>query len=598
MSINAKPKNLIYKNLNITQIIHAPNKNLYKDRYSLGTSSKPKIPKPVNQRIFIPKSVKNEKLHTKAIRNSSTISSMASTRWNKENFTKYQTKIIKLPRERSRSAKKPTTNLSAKSSPPSSTAGESNEETNHHFNILTNCSNLPAKNEIIHQDCNNQIQNLKNSTSFSLEITNKNNFNNNNQNQFTINNTNPAIRSITDIRDEYLITKKTSESIQSKILSETNPQINDITNQYKMMLSQKEKNNPLLFSLQSNINNICLGVFTSNYENYKINMQKAKSVNFTSNEYRQLLDTYTMLEYGESILNDLFEKQETIPQPLKNHEITPRMRMKMVDWMVEVFSNVKTSENTFFMSVNIMDRFFKFTQDKYKPNDLHLIGLCCIFISSKFCDIYPIKLKVLIEKIGHNKFQSDDILKMENNIMKCLKYDILKPTIFDFMNFYFEDLFYFFENNFNIKNKVLGEYLKEFVRNLNIKITLDNIYYDKCSSAEKYTENMRYFLRCVLNYLLKMCCHDYEIISEKPSLVAASVILVGMKICEEVNSIVYVNDYFMNKLSTISKDNQYDILSLSSKILSNAQHFEEIYSGMNNLHKTHFAALNQINNTK
>ena len=131
MSINAKPKNLIYKNLNITQIIHAPNKNLYKDRYSLGTSSKPKIPKPVTQRIFIPKSVKNEKLHTKAIRNSSTISSMASTRWNKENFTKYQTKIIKLPRERSRSAKKPTTNLSAKSSPPSSTAGESNEETNH-----------------------------------------------------------------------------------------------------------------------------------------------------------------------------------------------------------------------------------------------------------------------------------------------------------------------------------------------------------------------------------------------------------------------------------------------------------------------------------
>ena len=553
MSVNAKLKIPPGKYPNLSILSNLPKKTVIKDRFFLPVN---KPQKPITKRTILPKPILKSKcenkIQNKPNRNISTMP--CSVQYNKENKYKLPIKI-KIPRERSRSARKPSNVLSAKSTPPSSTASNSNEDLS---NIIKN----------------NQNNVLKNSTTFSLEANNCMN--------------NPTIRSIKDIKDEYILTKKASESIQSKILNETNHL------KYKMFFNGET--NPLQFSLQSNINKVNLGVFTSNYENYKINT--SKSANFSSNEYRQLLDTYTMLEYGDSILNDLLEKEETISSPLEKHEITPRMRMKMVDWMIEVFSNVKTSEATFFMAVNIMDRYFKYTTISHKPEDLHLIGLVCIFVSSKFCDIYPIKLRALCEKIAHNKYKSEDILQMEDTIMKCLNYDILKPTTFDFMNFYFEDLFYFFENNFNIKNKILSEYLKSLIGNLNITITLDNVYYDKCANAEKFTENMRFFLKCVLNYLLKMCCHDYEIISEKPSLVAASVMLVGMKICEEVNSIEYVNSFFMSKLSQLSKENNYDILNLSSKILYNAQHFEEVYTGMTNLHRTHFATLNTIANTK
>ena len=553
MSVNAKLKIPPGKYPNLSILSNLPKKTVIKDRFFLPVN---KPQKPITKRTILPKPILKSKcenkIQNKPNRNISTMP--CSVQYNKENKYKLPIKI-KIPRERSRSARKPSNVLSAKSTPPSSTASNSNEDLS---NIIKN----------------NQNNVLKNSTTFSLEANNCMN--------------NPTIRSIKDIKDEYILTKKASESIQSKILNETNHL------KYKMLFNGET--NPLQFSLQSNINKVNLGVFTSNYENYKINT--SKSANFSSNEYRQLLDTYTMLEYGDSILNDLLEKEETISSPLEKHEITPRMRMKMVDWMIEVFSNVKTSEATFFMAVNIMDRYFKYTTISHKPEDLHLIGLVCIFVSSKFCDIYPIKLRALCEKIAHNKYKSEDILQMEDTIMKCLNYDILKPTTFDFMNFYFEDLFYFFENNFNIKTKILSEYLKSLIGNLNITITLDNVYYDKCANAEKFTENMRFFLKCVLNYLLKMCCHDYEIISEKPSLVAASVMLVGMKICEEVNSIEYVNSFFMSKLSQLSKVNNYDILNLSSKILYNAQHFEEVYTGMTNLHRTHFATLNTIANTK
>ena len=553
MSVNAKLKIPPGKYPNLSILSNLPKKTVIKDRFFLPVN---KPQKPITKRTILPKPILKSKcenkIQNKPNRNISTMP--CSVQYNKENKYKLPIKI-KIPRERSRSARKPSNVLSAKSTPPSSTASNSNEDLS---NIIKN----------------NQNNVLKNSTTFSLEANNCMN--------------NPTIRSIKDIKDEYILTKKASESIQSKILNETNHL------KYKMLFNGET--NPLQFSLQSNINKVNLGVFTSNYENYKINT--SKSANFSSSEYRQLLDTYTMLEYGDSILNDLLEKEETISSPLEKHEITPRMRMKMVDWMIEVFSNVKTSEATFFMAVNIMDRYFKYTTISHKPEDLHLIGLVCIFVSSKFCDIYPIKLRALCEKIAHNKYKSEDILQMEDTIMKCLNYDILKPTTFDFMNFHFEDLFYFFENNFNIKNKILSEYLKSLIGNLNITITLDNVYYDKCANAEKFTENMRFFLKCVLNYLLKMCCHDYEIISEKPSLVAASVMLVGMKICEEVNSIEYVNSFFMSKLSQLSKENNYDILNLSSKILYNAQHFEEVYTGMTNLHRTHFATLNTIANTK
>jgi cyclin B len=274
------------------------------------------------------------------------------------------------------------------------------------------------------------------------------------------------------------------------------------------------------------------------------------------------------------------------------------MRLKMIDWMIEVFYNLKCKDITFFTCVNIMDRFFILTKKKFKPENLHLIGICSIFIASKFCEVYPIKLINLIEKVGHNKFSKNDILNMEKMILECLNYDILRPYSIDFAEYFFEDLFSFFENNFNIHNKYLEEYLRNFIEKLNIKICLDKFYFDKCESVKKYNEKMRNFLWLVIIYLLKMCNHDYELIQEKPSLIAASSILVGMRICEILNNENYVNELFIENLSKISKENQYNLLFCSSKILTKAQNFHKENNDIHNLYNTHFEMINQIHFTQ
>jgi len=76
----------------------------------------------------------------------------------------------------------------------------------------------------------------------------------------------------------------------------------------------------------------------------------------------------------------------------------------MIDWMAEVLTTFKTCDQTFFLAVNIMDRYFKESQKEIKSSDLHLLGVVCMFLASKYEDVIPILMKTVLLKIGHGKF--------------------------------------------------------------------------------------------------------------------------------------------------------------------------------------------------
>jgi len=453
------------------------------------------------------------------------------------------------------------------------------------------------KNKKININLNEQkFQNILKTSKFNIEPKLNNNSNNNNNNNIDANSNNNNIRSINDIKQECLANMRVSEKVQNRILDEGNKIMNTLTEKYFLL---NNKSNSLGLTLQENINNINLGFFSTNFINAEEN-KKFSDNNFNMEEYKQLLDAFNLIEYGPSILEEYFSEQENTKDVLSRHTITPEMRLKMVDWMVEIFTIIQTNDITFFNAVNIMDNYFYKTPNTYKPADLHLIGICSIFIASKFCDINPIRINFLIEKIGHGKFSKEQIIDMEEKILNVLKYDILKPTIYEFTTYFFEDLFFFYENSFNIKNISLKNYLKEFIDNNSpyIDLSLKNIKFDKCEIIMKYTDNLRNFLKCILIYLMKMCCQDYEIMNEKKPLIGAACVVVAIKICEEVNKDKYIDDFFMERLKLLSKENMYNIMELSSRILSRAQNYEKFYPGVKNLYKTHFENLTKMQNTK
>lgn len=48
-----------------------------------------------------------------------------------------------------------------------------------------------------------------------------------------------------------------------------------------------------------------------------------------------------------------------------------------------------------------MDRYFKNCSTVKEVGDLHITGVTCMFMASKYEDIYPLKMKTVFEKIGH-----------------------------------------------------------------------------------------------------------------------------------------------------------------------------------------------------
>ena len=107
---------------------------------------------------------------------------------------------------------------------------------------------------------------------------------------------------------------------------------------------------------------------------------------------------------------------------LIRHKITPALRARMTDWMIEVLHNFKCDDQTFFLAVSLMDRYFKNKGETREIGRLHIIGVTCMFIASKYEDIYPLKMKMVYEKIAHKKLKIEEIKTLELDILKTINY--------------------------------------------------------------------------------------------------------------------------------------------------------------------------------
>lgn len=94
-------------------------------------------------------------------------------------------------------------------------------------------------------------------------------------------------------------------------------------------------------------------------------------------EYADHIDQYTRQ----------LESQYTTEQCLLNHKITPALRARMVDWMIEVLTNFKCDDQTFFLASSLLDRFLKNSPRVLEIGELHLIGVTSMFVASKYEDI-------------------------------------------------------------------------------------------------------------------------------------------------------------------------------------------------------------------
>ena len=142
--------------------------------------------------------------------------------------------------------------------------------------------------------------------------------------------------------------------------------------------------------------------------------------------------------YGEEIdeYQRELEKEFSTANSLNRHKITAALRSRMVDWMIEVLTNFKCDDQTFFLAVSLLDRYFKGKQETREVSDLHILGVTSMFIASKYEDIYPLKMKMVFEKIAHKKLPIEKIKAIEMDLLKVINYKIPAPTSLEFLKSY------------------------------------------------------------------------------------------------------------------------------------------------------------------
>lgn len=336
--------------------------------------------------------------------------------------------------------------------------------------------------------------------------------------------------------------------------------------------------------------------------NYNLRINNELKKDFSSEEYKRFETIFVRELHSKEILQTYLEDENIVKNSLNRHKITERMRTRMVDWMIEVINNYKCDEGSFFLAVNLMDDYFSLYEGTLEPQDLHLIGVTCMFTASKIQDIYPLRLKMVYEKIAHKKIPMEDIKKKESEILSYKKFKISSPTIWDFINLFVEEIFVISDNNYFIESerlvmkskdyKILKNKKSDLLADIQTSFKFEDIF-------KSYTKNMLNLLKHVALYLAKMNYHDYNLIVDvKPSLLAAATVFVSLKICEQINKTDYLTDCLIKKLSLLCNKSEGSIIKISQKILNNAQNFDSIFTGLDNLKKVHFNAIIELKNTK
>jgi G2/mitotic-specific cyclin-B, other len=143
------------------------------------------------------------------------------------------------------------------------------------------------------------------------------------------------------------------------------------------------------------------------------------------------------------LVQEIFEKlRETEVNHLcdpaymgRQTEINEKMRAILVDWLVDVHLKFKLFPETFYLTVNIVDRYL--SQKSIARRKLQLLGITCMLIASKYEEIYPPELRDFIY-ISARAYTRSEILHMERQVLNVISYRLTIATPFTFMDRFFE----------------------------------------------------------------------------------------------------------------------------------------------------------------
>lgn len=228
-----------------------------------------------------------------------------------------------------------------------------------------------------------------------------------------------------EIKDFGVASTQSSMEINTSINKQINSPFIGFHKIQNLQTSQKnmQKNN------QHNIrnstpNNFCLKSKQNPIPNLKIFINP-----FTTDEIKENFNKKRFLMDSEEILlntrlPDYFTRQKLID---------PKMRIILLDWVMEVCGQLSFKRSTYHSAVVLLDIFLSKIPD-VQTNILQLIGVTCLIIAAKNEEIVIPSL----EAFSHSTdfaYSTEDILKFEKKMLNILKWRIHFPTLAFWANY-------------------------------------------------------------------------------------------------------------------------------------------------------------------
>ena len=204
--------------------------------------------------------------------------------------------------------------------------------------------------------------------------------------------------------------------------------------------NEKDENAQNIQNIQKNIyiNKISEANIKLNDEIIQNNNLKLKSGELSNIKKNLLLDDKTKNkydlqlaeEYQEEIIPYLisleYKKRINPNYMLNQNDINEKMRMILIDWLIEVHLKFKLLPETLFLTINFIDRYLQNNQTK--RDKLQLIAVSSLLIACKYEEIYPPEISSFVY-ITDNAYKKEDILNYEIKILEDLEYDLTYPSI-------------------------------------------------------------------------------------------------------------------------------------------------------------------------
>jgi cyclin B len=144
-------------------------------------------------------------------------------------------------------------------------------------------------------------------------------------------------------------------------------------------------------------------------------------------------------QYVSALTDDVFNylrSVETAEMPDASYmqrqtDISEKMRSILVDWLVDVHAKFRLSPETFFLAIQLVDRYL--SSKLVQRAKLQLVGVTAMLIAAKYEEVYPPEVRDF-EYISAKAYSREEILRMERSMLAAVKFRVALPTPYAFFD--------------------------------------------------------------------------------------------------------------------------------------------------------------------